>query len=402
MAKTLRKSTECLNCHATIKDSNYCSNCGQINTNKQVPLKHFFIDFVSDYFTFDSKFINSFSPLFSKPGFLTNEYIKGRRVHYVPPLRLYLFISIVFFLSIQFFAIGDGAVFKPEADSEIIYQLDQQIVKIDKQYQQAVLDKKEFDAEALQITLIKFKNYKKSLIAAENLLVNETIEDVVNLELRKIKQENGLTPKQQKRFKRFQDRLTKLESGDPSEIKAFTIGNNSDGSFTLDFLSKENNEKLKAYTKTLEVKANKALATDPTKLIKETVSKLPQLMFVLLPLFAGLLKIFFIFSKRFYMEHLTVALHSHSFIFFCILLLQLLDFGESSLAKNYSTLSSGFGLLSTVLFIWMPVYLFLMQKRIYKQGLILTTIKFMLISFSYSFLIVFTAMTAFIWVLADS
>ena len=125
-------------------------------------------------------------------------------------------------------------------------------------------------------------------------------------------------------------------------------------------------------------------------------------MFILLPIFALLLKIFYLFSKRLYLEHLTVALHSHSFIFFCILLLQLLDFAQSYFDKSFSFLSSVAAFLNTILLIWIPIYLFLMQKRIYKQGKFLTAIKYMLIGLSYTFLIMFTGIAAFIWGLADS
>ena len=49
-------------------------------------------------------------------------------------------------------------------------------------------------------------------------------------------------------------------------------------------------------------------------------------MFIVLPIFAALLKIMYIdFSNRLYMEHLTVALHSHSFIFLTIFLVEVTD-----------------------------------------------------------------------------
>lgn len=57
-------------------------------------IKHF----LSDYFAFDSKIVRSFGPLLFKPGFLTSEFLAGRRVSYIPPLRMYIFVSIVFFL----------------------------------------------------------------------------------------------------------------------------------------------------------------------------------------------------------------------------------------------------------------------------------------------------------------
>jgi len=55
---------------------------------------------LNDYFTFDSKFLGSIAPLLAKPGFLTKEYLEGHRVKYIPPLRLFIFTSIIFFLLI--------------------------------------------------------------------------------------------------------------------------------------------------------------------------------------------------------------------------------------------------------------------------------------------------------------
>lgn len=54
--------------------------------------------FMSDYFTFDSKIFKSYFPLIFKPGFLTIEYLQGKRTKYIPPLRMYIFVSIVLFI----------------------------------------------------------------------------------------------------------------------------------------------------------------------------------------------------------------------------------------------------------------------------------------------------------------
>ena len=80
------------------------------------------------------------------------------------------------------------------------------------------------------------------------------------------------------------------------------------------------------FQKKLTEKAEKAFNSDTGPLVEQVIGKLPQLMFILLPLFAVLLKVMFIFSKRLYMEHLTVALHSHSFIFIVVLLSEMLRF----------------------------------------------------------------------------
>ena len=70
----------------------------------------FFKHFLNDYFTFDSKIFRSIRPLFSKPGFLTLEYLSGRRVRYIPPLRLFIFSSIIFFLLLSLLDQGENVL----------------------------------------------------------------------------------------------------------------------------------------------------------------------------------------------------------------------------------------------------------------------------------------------------
>ncbi len=89
----------CLNCNELLEEAyQFCPFCGQETSDKIITFKQFIQDFLGDYFTFDSKIFRSLIPLLFKPGFLTNEYLGGRRVKYILPLRLYIFISIIFFL----------------------------------------------------------------------------------------------------------------------------------------------------------------------------------------------------------------------------------------------------------------------------------------------------------------
>lgn len=89
----------CKNCETKLQpEFKFCPSCGQEHKDKVVHFKQFILDFLGDYFTFDSLIIRSVRPLLFNPGFLTNEFIEGRRVRYIPPLRMFIFISIVFFL----------------------------------------------------------------------------------------------------------------------------------------------------------------------------------------------------------------------------------------------------------------------------------------------------------------
>jgi hypothetical protein len=64
----------------------------------RVPLRVLVADALGDLLAFDSRILRTLRPLFLRPGFLTAEWCRGRRVPYVPPLRLYLFVAAVFFL----------------------------------------------------------------------------------------------------------------------------------------------------------------------------------------------------------------------------------------------------------------------------------------------------------------
>jgi hypothetical protein len=99
---------KCRNCNNSLpEEAAFCPACGQA-THGEEDMLSFFKHFLNDYFTFDSKIFRSIRPLFAKPGFLTLEYLAGRRVSYIPPLRLFIFSSIIFFLLLSVLDQGEG------------------------------------------------------------------------------------------------------------------------------------------------------------------------------------------------------------------------------------------------------------------------------------------------------
>src|SRR6201996_715352 len=107
MKKHYRQENDCLNC-GTILEGHYCHNCGQENLQIRESFGHMMNHAISDYFHFDHQFFHTLKPLLFKPGFLTNEYMAGRRAQYLHPVKMYIFISIVFFL--LFFRTGHNVV----------------------------------------------------------------------------------------------------------------------------------------------------------------------------------------------------------------------------------------------------------------------------------------------------
>ncbi len=98
MAKSRVKKTECPNCGYSLSQAfNYCPSCGQENHTHKLPFKHFVSEFLETLFHFDNKLLATIRDLFI-PGRMTVNYNQNKRGRYVPPVRLYIFITFIFFL----------------------------------------------------------------------------------------------------------------------------------------------------------------------------------------------------------------------------------------------------------------------------------------------------------------
>ncbi|MFT4926971.1 MAG: hypothetical protein ACI8WB_003071 [Phenylobacterium sp.] len=473
----------CANC-STELDGPFCAKCGQPEKSMIRFFGSVVMHFLDDVFGFDSRAGRTMIPLIFRPGFLTNEYIRGRRVHYVPPLRLYFFVSIVFFLILGFFtddSVKDLVKLQHDKTSSIIKVTDSiDLLRKKMAAQGYVLNRDDIDElndllkdkigiqgdlhrnmKAVQqqldeITLRELKpDYqlepgdqisKAALTKSLEVMRQHEGESRDALKLALV--ENQLTGQQLKKQqtldadKRWDDRKQqKLEkkkanlllrlAGDPAavppqrslelgllsigldadEAKKASGGNQSwkDDKDSVDFnlgegfewLSEEQNQQLKKFAAKMETKATKAFEQDASPLIKQVLGVLPQMMFFLLPIFALLLKIVYLFSKRFYMEHLTVALHSHAFLFVVLLLLALLSTLGEFLAITEPAAAEVIEITALLLLLWTPLYLFIMQKKVYKQGFMMTTVKFAMVGVSYMVLLSLTTAGAFFWGLAN-
>ena len=92
----LRSEKNCLNCGTDVP-SKYCAECGQLNRDPNFNIKDLIMDFVHDLTHFDGKFFVTTLLLIKKPGFLTRQFIEGKRLKYLNPVRMYVFTSAVFF-----------------------------------------------------------------------------------------------------------------------------------------------------------------------------------------------------------------------------------------------------------------------------------------------------------------
>ena len=92
----LRKDKTCLNCFHVV-DQRFCPNCGQENTETRKSFSHLIAHFAEDFTHYDNAFWTTIKYLLFRPALLTKEYLSGKRQRFVPPVKLYIFISFVTF-----------------------------------------------------------------------------------------------------------------------------------------------------------------------------------------------------------------------------------------------------------------------------------------------------------------
>lgn len=309
----------CPNCDASL-NGDYCYNCGQ----QQISTDKLLITMISEafdgIFNFNSRAWKTTIALFIKPGFLSLEYSQGRRKRYIQPLRLYIITSLVFFLVLS---ISNYFAPKPEFGSES---------------QDADVQELVDSARPTDLSSTNEGSQAKPADASESADIGNDPEGDI----------------------------------DDEAVQFDVIG------LELPFIGEESNKKFTDLIKRQGEKAKQIGKEDPRELLAELIDVAPPIAVVLLPIFALILKIFYLFSGRYYAEHLVLAVHNHCFMFAAMTLLLMDGLLPGELLAE---------ILSLVFFIWMPIYMYRSMSYFYQQGALLTTLKFVLVFVTYMILL---------------
>ena len=343
-----RKSNHCLNCGAEFDiENNYCPHCGQENNHNRVSFGTLVVDFLNNYFSLDSKFSNSLLPFFLNPGRLTQKFIEGKRASFVNPVRLYLIISLVFFL--------------------IFGMVSQEIV-------QEGIDKfnttKEILEDSTQVELREIISRELSESQQDSLL--QLLESVQDSVVSPISIETS-----------FSDSTDQFVSDDNLDTYLRLRKENLDANQILDSLQTGS---LSAFQYDIVRKLIRLDKAESQIVLGHVLSNLPIMMIFIVPIFALILKLFYIRRGKYYITHVVHALHLHSFAY--------VIYGVAFLAGMYWTsdpdLRFNIGFFSILLVVLHSYFSFL---KVYEQRWFKTLVKFSLISFIYSWLLFFAILT---------
>lgn len=342
---------DCLNCGARLRGQ-FCSHCGQRASGRLISLWELLRDAFGDLFELDSRLWRTLIPLLISPGKLTQDYLEGRRARYMPPFRMYLVLSIIFF-AVAFFDPQDelGLLFEPETNPAA----------------QGVTDQEQARADA---------------------------QDVLD-ELRKegILPEGDAVP--------AQETPASAEEGNGSDSPEASSGLNLHFTKDTDKCTITGHDSLPGWLgarltrERLEAACDRIRSDNGKTLLKLLLDNIPVALIVLLPFMALVLKGLYPLSRRFFVEHLLFFVHFHAF-FFLILTLQILF---SRLARLVALPEIVSTLVILVASFYIPVYLYKAMRRVYGQGRVATLGKFLALTVAYYFGAAMTMLGALLFAL---
>lgn len=263
--KEFHKEENCLNCGYPLVGK-FCAQCGQKAFLHKDSFWHMAMHFAGDYFHYNSKFWTTLKALLFAPGQATLEYIQGKRVKYLNPIQLYIFVTTVFFL---FVFMGKG-----DDHNEKVYNspISNDTLRIH--------DQPENTTNGIDSTFLGLQsvpNSKKHVIGIGELTPKEF--DVETYEAN----QKALPDSAKDDFLTYRTRTQYLK-----------LTKRYGGNFTDKYF----------------------------EIIRHNV---PKTFFILLPFFAFLLHIVFYRKRMYYVDHLIFSIHYHSVLFIVLGLITLFD-----------------------------------------------------------------------------
>jgi len=279
----LRHDKTCLNCGHAIEER-FCTHCGQENLEPKESFGHLISHFFEDLTHFDGKFFTTVKDLLLRPGFLTREYVAGKRMSYLNPIRMYIFISAMFFLAL--FA-GNNEKQEEQVDhTHAVNAYRQQLADSLRTAKADSLQRMINKALAEHIDTSKLKSNNESLTLAYGSAGTVVIDIIEN--------------KYNTRREYDSIQRTLPDSSRDNAISRWIVHNN---------------------IREKELHGGKG----KLRLEVDIRHDIPKIMFILLPLFALYVGWFYNRRKYYYVNHVIFSVHFHCFVFLLFLFFLLLN-----------------------------------------------------------------------------
>ena len=373
------RGTECRNCgHILDVSDKYCPNCSQANSTKKLVLRDFMDEFLSSVINYDSKLLKTLYTMLVKPGTITKDYIRGKRVAYTNPFRFLLSLAFLYFLMVTY---------------------DSNLSNLD----DLGLDKKIEQTGPMSFSYNDASNQKDSISIRDK--ADEAMKQLDSLNRQDGKGIPGLQDLDS--LKQVLDYTMEEEAKKDSLMlyhpKQYFAGLDSAnvGTFTermeffFTFLQKDSIKTFEEAQQKFGVKETwrnkmafngsksslKAIA-QPGTYLNNTIAKLPLVIFFFLPVFTIFILLVYIRKNYTYTDHLIFSFHNQSLLFILLILSWIID-------TLFNTATSWIAL--TIF----SIYLFQAMRKFYSQGVFKTIIKYVFLNSAFLFLALIVVLMLF-------
>ena len=335
----------CENCGAPMSGP-FCAKCGQHAVDYRRSFGRVFADVLDSFLNWDSKFTMSIWLLMSRPWKLTIDFLSGKRVRHMHPLRLYLLISIIFFFAVNYWA------------------------------------------KSIHADPSKLSNKDRAEVAAE--LDKEDIPPELKARIRGAIDAKGVTKPEAQTSPSPEATAVPQPSAIASPAQPSASPSSSGDYGPMIQFDKPPSEPFERW---LEQRAKEKMGEHGSKMglfIATLFQNLPYMMLCCIPLFALVLKVLYIRKRVFYIDHLVYALHIHSFAYLAIILIVLITIG-----LNRTIPGTFANWTIAVLWITFATQIFLSIRRVYRQNWFIAVSKFFLGGFVYLMVLAVALATTF-------
>ncbi len=306
-------ATDCRNCNTNISGP-YCHSCGQKAAHLHKPIWELAEDMLHSVLHWDGRLGLTLRQLFLRPGSMTLDWVNGQQMRYVPPIRLFIFISL---LLVAVLAFSDVALVRVNSTIAPIDQTPMNCM-IDAWHKNVKLEDYECVDENHQVKTVN------------SITMRGTSNDLLFF---------TLIPPSLPQDNLIEDSQIKTKNTDKKSI---------------DFVKK-------IQETVNEINRNPKVANE---LISHSITRF---MIIAVPLMAIILKLLYIRRKKYLVEHILFSLHVHTFFFLGLLICLVLTWMSRGAI-------GGSQLLGILWFIY-SIHFLLAQKKFYAQGWTKTIIK---------------------------
>ena len=335
----------CANCGAPLVGP-YCAMCGQERDTHRRSVMGLAHDFIEDIASFDSRLVHTAQALLLQPGELPRAFREGRTRRYVPPLRLYFFVSLVFFLILGGFNI---AIMQLQVVATPIHTVKDAQGNV--YIPNPAYDPNDPDT----------KTFPKLIPVPRDAVKKGAAKYNFSTEVHFFKPIGSYTSTLPP------DAVARLQKAQVNF--AMDVDKNKSSAD-----KKAETKKVKGWFNTHVYGGLQRISRDPAALNEPLTTWIPRVLFLLLPLYALLCAAFYWRQrKKFYLvDHLVFSLDVHTFTFVALIL-----------ATGLAQILSG-GLVFWFLIASIGIYVLLSIRRFYEQSWFWTTIKAVAISGIYT------------------